>query len=273
MFEQNPARMHQVVNLIGKMIDSELDAEAVALARKLEAFQRRRGERRSFITTMQELLASHRPSAEMLEFLAELFNASNRETDYAQALLKLFELYCTKHDYQKAGECLDRAAEVDPYEPGHQKRLEALRGKIDDQRFNVIASRFTTVKKEEQEVKIQEPTLGAAALQDLMLQAEILVQYGMRSKAMERLQRIQELFPREEERNQDLQKLYIAAGIEPQYAKSATPSAPAPAASAISQRRQLRRRRRQARRPTSAVWREWLKSRANSITRGTRKEF
>jgi diguanylate cyclase (GGDEF)-like protein len=229
LFEQNPARMHQVVNLIGKMIDSELDAEAVALARKLEAFQRRRGERRSFITTMQELLASHRPSAEMLEFLAELFNASNRETDYAQALLKLFDLYCTKHDYQKAGECLDRAAEVDPYEPGHQKRLEALRGKIDDQRFNVIASRFTTVKKEEQAVKAPEPTLGAAALQDLMLQAEILVQYGMRSKAIERLQRIQELFPREEERNQDLQKLYMAAGIEPQYARSALPASAAAA--------------------------------------------
>ena len=70
MFEQNPARIHQVVNLIGNMIDSELDPEAVELARKLEAFQRRRGERRSFITTMQELLASHRPSTEMLEFLA-----------------------------------------------------------------------------------------------------------------------------------------------------------------------------------------------------------
>ncbi|MGA7560736.1 MAG: diguanylate cyclase [Terriglobales bacterium] len=234
MFEQNPARMHQVVSLIGKMIDSELDAEAVALARKLEAFQRRRGERRSFIATMQELLASHRPSAEMLEFLAELFNASNRETDYAQALLKLFDLYCSNHDYQKAGECLDRAAEVDPYEPGHQKRLATLQGKIDDQRFKVIASRFAaTEKKEEQEVKVKEPTLGAAALQDLMLQAEILVQYGMRSKAIERLQRIQELFPREEERNQELQKLYIAAGIEPQYAKSAS-AATTPAAAAAS---------------------------------------
>ena len=40
-----------------------------------------------------------------------------------------------------------------------------------------------------------------------MLQAEILVQYGMRTKAVERLQRIQELFPREEERNEDLQKV------------------------------------------------------------------
>jgi diguanylate cyclase (GGDEF)-like protein len=230
IFEHNPGRMHQLVDLIGQMIDSQLDAEAVALARKLEAFQRRRGERRSFITTMQELLASHRPSAEMLEFLAELFNASNREADYAQVLLKLFDLYCEKHDYQKAGECLDRAAEVDPYEPGHHTRLEALRGKINDERFNLIASRFTPVQKEKEQepaVKIQEPTLGAAALQDLMLQAEILVQYGMRSKAIERLQRIQELFPREEERNQELQKLYLAAGIQPQYAKSATPVAPA----------------------------------------------
>jgi diguanylate cyclase (GGDEF)-like protein len=216
MFERNPARIHQVLSLIGKMIDCELDSEAVTLARKLEAFQRRRGERRSFIATMQEILATHRPTVEMLEFLAELFNASNREADYAQALLKLFDLYCEKHNYQKAGECLDRAAEVDPYEPGHQKRVEMLRGKIDDQRFRVIAARFSTVKKEEQPaVKAAEPTLGAAALQDLMLQAEILVQYGMRSKAIERIQRIQELFPGEEQRNQDLQRLYISAGIEP----------------------------------------------------------
>ncbi|MGA7647124.1 MAG: diguanylate cyclase, partial [Terriglobales bacterium] len=47
------------------------------------------------------------------------------------------------------------------------------------------------------------------------------------------LQRIQELFPREEERNQELQKLYIAAGIEPQYAKSAS-AATTPAAAAAS---------------------------------------
>jgi diguanylate cyclase (GGDEF)-like protein len=232
MFERNPARIHQVLSLIGKMIDCELDNDAVTLARKLEVFQRRRGERRSFIATMQEILATHRPTVEMLEFLAELFNASNREADYAQALLKLFDLYCEKHDYMKAGECLDRAAEVDPYEPGHQTRVEMLRGKIDDQRFRVIAARFSTVKKEEQPtVKVTEPTLGAAALQDLMLQAEILVQYGMRSKAIERIQRIQELFPGEEQRNQDLQRLYISAGIEPArgVAAAAMPSA-APAA-------------------------------------------
>jgi len=228
LFEQNPGRLQQVVTLIGQMIDSEQDEEAVALARKLELFQRRRGERRAFVATMQDLTTGHRSSPEMLEFLSELFNSSNRENDYCQTLLKLFDLYVSTGNFQKAGECLDRAADVDPYEHGHQKRLELLRGKIPEDRFKVIASRLSQMNKSVPEtVRPEEPTLGAAALQDLMLQAEILVQYGMRSKAVERLQRIQELFPREEERNEDLQRLYLAAGITPKYAGSA-PVAPAP---------------------------------------------
>jgi diguanylate cyclase (GGDEF)-like protein len=74
--------------------------------------------------------------------------------------------------------------------------------------------------------------LGASTLQDLMLQAEILVQYGMRNKAVERLQRIQELFPREEERNEDLQRLYLSAGVTPSYAGSAPRGGVAAAAAA-----------------------------------------
>ena len=229
LFEQNPSRLQQVVTLIGQMVDCQQDADAVALARKLELFQRRRGERRAFVATMQDLVAGHRSSPEMLEFLSELFNSSNRETDYSQTLLKLFDLYIGTGNFEKAGECLDRAADVDPYERGHQKRLETLHGKIPDDRFKVIASRLSQLNKSVPEtVRAEEPTLGAAALQDLMLQAEILVQYGMRAKAVERLQRIQELFPREEERNEDLQRLYLAAGITPKYAGSA-PVAPAPA--------------------------------------------
>jgi diguanylate cyclase (GGDEF)-like protein len=181
---------------------------------------------------MQDLVGDHRSSPEMLEFLSELFNASNRETDYCQTLLKLFDLYVGTGNFEKAGECLDRAADVDPYERGHQKRLESLRGKISEDRFKLISSRLTQLNKSvPEQVRAEEPTLGAAALQDLMLQAEILVQYGMRSKAVERLQRIQELFPREEERNEDLQRLYLAAGITPRYA-GAAPAPPAAATNA-----------------------------------------
>src|SRR5256885_14331789 len=66
-----------------------------------------------------------------------------------------------------------------------------------------------------------------------MLQAEILVQYGMRNKAVERLQRIQELFPREEERNEDLQRLYMSAGVTPRYAGPAPVTAASPAVAPV----------------------------------------
>ncbi len=226
LFQQNPSRQQDVADLIGHLVDAQQDAEAVALARKLEHFQRNRGDRRAFVAMMQDVIAKHRGSPDLLEFMSELFNASNREGDYCQTLLKLFDLHCGMGNFAKAAECLDRAADVDAYEPGHQKRLEMLRGKIDENRFKAIASRFTSMAKTASEpAKTEGPTLGAAALQDLMLQAEILVQYGMRSKAIERLQRIQELFPHEEERNQDLQQLYLAAGMSPQRSESAPPPA------------------------------------------------
>jgi diguanylate cyclase (GGDEF)-like protein len=231
LFEQNPARVQQVIALIGQFLDANQDDAAVELARKLEQFQRRRGERRQFIAIMQDITGSHRPSSQMLEFLSELYNSSNRESDYCHTLLQLFDLYCGTKEFSKAAECLDRAAEVDPYEPGHLKRLEMLKGKVDEGRYKVIASRFSSAAKPvEEPVHAQEPTLGAGTLQDLMLQAEILVQYGMRNKAVERLQRIQELFPREEERNEDLQRLYMAAGVTPRYAGSAAIAPPAPSA-------------------------------------------
>ena len=219
LFKANPSRQQEVADLIGLLVDAQQDAEAVALARKLEQFQHNRGDRRAFVSMMQDVVAKHRGSPDLLEFMSELFNSSNREGDYCQTLLKLFDLHCSMGNYAKAAECLDRAADVDAYEPGHQKRLELLRGKIDESRYKVIASRFTSMAKTASEpAKTEGPTLGAAALQDLMLQAEILVQYGMRTKAIERLQRIQELFPREEERNQDLQQLYLAAGMTPHRA-------------------------------------------------------
>jgi len=232
LFEQNPSRLPQVTQLIGDMIDAQMDRDAVGLARKLEQFQRRRGERRAFLATMQDLVSRHRSSADLLEFLVELYNSSNRETDYCQTLLRLFDLYHKTGNFAKAGECLDRAAEVDPYEPGHQRRLEQLKGNLDETQFSAIASRLAPTggkKPTPETTETAEPSMGASALQDLMLQAEILVQYGMHAKAGERLQRIQELFPTEAEHNEELQRLYTAAGIAPPVtAKPVAASVPPP---------------------------------------------
>src|SRR5260370_13415193 len=159
--------------------------------------------------------------------MGEVLNGANREGDYWQTLLKLFDVYGGTGDFARAAECVDGEGEVDPYESGHAKRLEMLKGKIEEGKLKAIASRFTSAGPSAAEKAIEQgATVGASTLQELMLQAEILVQYGMRNKAVERLQRIQELFPREEERNEDLQRLYLAAGMTPSYAGSA----PRPAA-------------------------------------------
>jgi diguanylate cyclase (GGDEF)-like protein len=230
IFEQNPSRIEQVRDLIGGFLDAQLDREAVMLAEKLEHFQRRKGERRTFLSMMQDVVAGHRPSTEMLEFLAAQFNTANREADYCDTLLRLFDLYCKEGNFTKAGDALDRAAEIDPYESGHQKRLAMLKGKIEENRYQVIASRFNvTAAPEPVRNNTEEKTLGSGTLQDLMLQAEILVQYGMRNKALERLQRIQQLFPHEEERNQELRQLYLAAGLTPQGSGISSPAPSVPA--------------------------------------------
>ena len=93
LFEQNSNWMPQVTALIGQLVDAEQDEAAVSLARKLGQFQAKRGERRQFLAVMQEISA-RRASPEMLEFLSELFNGANREGDYCQTLLKLFDVYC-----------------------------------------------------------------------------------------------------------------------------------------------------------------------------------
>ena len=118
LFEENPSRVQEIANLIGLFIDGQQDAEAVALGRKLEQYHRRKGDRRAFLTMIQDIAARHRASPELLEFMGEQFNASNRESDYCQTLLKLFDLYCSVGNYAKAADSLDRAAEVDAYEPG-----------------------------------------------------------------------------------------------------------------------------------------------------------
>lgn len=221
LFEENPARTQEIAKLIGRFLDVEQDKDAVALAGKLAIYHQRKNDRRPFLAMMQEVTSKHRSSAEMLEFMSEQFNAANRENDYCQTLLKLFDLYCSMGDYNKAAEALDRAAEVDAYEHGHHKRLQLLKGKIDENHYKLIAQRFSGMADSvATPVVPEEKLLGAAALQDLMLQAEILVQYGMRSKALERLQRIQQLFPHEEEHNTALQQLYMTAGLVPTYASS-----------------------------------------------------
>jgi GGDEF domain-containing protein/tetratricopeptide (TPR) repeat protein len=244
LFEKDPQQLEEIASLVGVYLDVNDSRGALELAKKLEEHETNAGRRREFITSMFEMSERRMPLLGFTEYLVKLFDTANREHEYSRTLLKLFQLYYSAGKYGQAGEVLDRAAELDPYEPGHAKRLEMLRGRIDDNHFNRIANRFQHVEKKkavEEHAVVEEeaptPARGGESeptvLEDFILQAEIYLQYGMRSKALERLERVSKLFPREEQKNEKLRHLYISAGFTPSYevaaaaAKGSTRSAPA----------------------------------------------
>jgi diguanylate cyclase (GGDEF)-like protein len=222
-FERNPSQPEAVVRLIGQMLDSDQAQAAVALARRLEQEERRAGRLREHATAMSDLAAKYPPDTDFLEYLVELFNAANKEAEYGHTLLQLFELYYAAGNFLQAGDCLDRAAEVDPYMAGHKKRLEMLRGKIDERRLRSIADRISGVvtteggagKKQTRAASLAELSDDeSTVLEDLILQAEIFLQYELQSRALEKLQRIHKLFPEEHTRNEKLRNLYVSAGVD-----------------------------------------------------------
>jgi diguanylate cyclase (GGDEF)-like protein len=243
LYEKDAQQMEEVASLIGVYLDVNDTRGALELAKRLEESETVAGRRREFITSMFEMSDRRMGTLGFTEYLVKLFDTANREHEYSRTLVKLFQFYYAAGKYGQAGETLDRAAELDPYEPGHSKRLDMLRGRIDDQQYNRISNRFQRVgHKPQANAPVPEAAPVApprdsepSVLEDFILQAEIYLQYGMRSKALERLERVSKLFPREELKNEKLRHLYISAGFTPAYEVAAAvakatppPSSPTP---------------------------------------------
>lgn len=238
LFEKDPNQVDEVGKLIGVLLDDEAShAKAMELTQKLEGVMSKKNLRREFVNLIKDVIAKHPPGVEFLEFMVGVYNSANRESDYCETLVSLFQLYYAAGNFLKAADSLDRAVEVDPYQTGHAKRLEMLRGKIDQNRFSSIQNRMQVVGagaeaggEEKKDDFDKEPTV----LEDFLLQAEIFIQYGMRTKALERIERINKLFPREEEKNEKLSTLYKNAGFVPKYDTPAPAPAAAPGATPLS---------------------------------------
>lgn len=230
LFEQDPGQLNYLLRILGHLLDSGQAAEAVNLARRLAKYQQRAGRLREATSILGTLAAQHPPSIDFLEYLVELFNDASRELEYCQTLLQLFQLHYAGGNFLKASECLDRAAEVDPYVPGLNQKLEMLRGKVDDRHVRAIARRLSGAQREEPPVETVHDvaTRESTVLEDLMLQAEIFLQYSLRSRATERLERVRKLFPEEEFKNEKLRGLCARAGMPAKPAPATTVTAGAP---------------------------------------------
>jgi diguanylate cyclase (GGDEF)-like protein len=181
-----------------------------------------------FATLLDTVATKHPHSQGMMEFWAAVYSELNRETQYFEILMKLFDVYFNAGDYRKACESLERLVDIDAYDYRNQERLEKLRGHVDESFFKRVGGRLTkslptppashgaaSRSAPPPPNPSSEEARHAQALEDLIVQTEIFLQYSLQSKALERLQRIAGMFPGEEDRNPRLQNLYQMANWWP----------------------------------------------------------
>jgi diguanylate cyclase (GGDEF)-like protein len=204
-----------------------------------------------FTSHVEELGAKHPESLPVLEFWAALYSELNRESQYFEVLIKLFDANFNSGSFPKACEVLERLVDIDAYDYRNQQRVEKLRGHADEGFLNRITARMAksaTVTSNaappkvvaSQEVAeaapVSEEGRKMQALDDLIVQTEIFLQYSLLSKAVERLQKIAAMFPGEEERNARLQNLYQTANWWPKnQAKTDSATRPAAPAAALAE--------------------------------------
>jgi diguanylate cyclase (GGDEF)-like protein len=185
-----------------------------------------------FAAQMDGIGAKHTNSQPILEFWAALHNELNRESQYFEILIKLFDAYLNAGNVPKACDTLEKLVDIDPYDYRNQERLERLQGRADDAFLKRVAGRLAksgtigggsrSQPQETSSVRVTasptEEGRKAQALEDLIVQTEIFLQYSLQTKALERLQKIAAMFPGEEERHPRLRNLYELANWWPEGA-------------------------------------------------------
>jgi diguanylate cyclase (GGDEF)-like protein len=193
-----------------------------------------------FASAVDQLVGAFPKSLRLAQFWAAFYGEINRESKYFDAQVRLFDLNLANDQLPGACEALERLVEIDPYDGRNQERLDMLKGRASDEFLSRVKSRLSNAATHSSGAPVQEPQRGKSGeqstslldevqsgqtLEDLLVQAEIFVQYSLQSKAIERLQRIAELFPGEEENNERLQGLFEAAHWWPE--EGAAPRRPA----------------------------------------------
>jgi diguanylate cyclase (GGDEF)-like protein len=238
-YKQKPDSFGKLFELAGAYIRAGQDAKAASLMVQTKEWMRAARREVELCSQLDSLAAANPGSVALAEVVARLYEELNRETKYFDALVRLFDLYLGANRMKEACDTLDRLVDIDPYDYRNQERIAKLEGKVDPGFLQNILSRaakaatistrtdgFSGAGSDQagSAGPITEEARAQQALEDLIVQVEIFLQYSLQSKAVERLGRIAELFPGEEEKNERLRALYDRANWWP---KGAPPKAPA----------------------------------------------
>src|SRR5208282_2606109 len=231
-----------------RQVEAGEEAVAVKSLEKIRALATATKKEDAFNAAFESLLGAHANSIPLHEYAGRYYNEINRETKYFGVLTKLFDLYLEKGNIKGACDALDRLVEIDPYDNNHAERLGRLDGKADAAYVSSFRARLTKTAGSSAPVVTTRTHFGEGAgaaagqaadknlqrtqtLEDMIVQTEIFLQYSLEAKAKERLQKIAEQFPGDEERNERLRALYEQAKWWPAGSKM-QPRAPAAAATA-----------------------------------------
>jgi tetratricopeptide (TPR) repeat protein/GGDEF domain-containing protein len=246
-----PETASRIFDLAERYLTAHKDAEAVDVLQKGQEKMGAAHRENDFAARLDTLVDGHPGSIALVEFLATAYAQLNRETKYFDALVRLFDLYVAAGDMRHASETFEVLVDIDPYDARNQKRFRQIEAHVDPAFLSHMRSRLGQTAAHAAETPppaTQSATQPASeeqapqpTLEDLMVQAEIFLQYSLQSKAVERLQKIAELFPGEENRNQRVRNLYQLANWWPEGSgkrqappaeRPASPAAPSTAESA-----------------------------------------
>ena len=221
------------------------DAKAVEILTGLKRRMFADKRQNDFATQMDSVGAKHPTSQPILEFWAALYNELNRESQYFEILIKLFDVYLNSGNVAKACDAIEKLVDIDAYDHRNQERIERMRGHADEGFLKRLEARLAKSGSVGAQNAAQPHASGSEggsasqavteegrkmqALEDLIVQTEIFLQYSLQAKALERLQKIAAMFPGEEERHPRLRNLYQLANWWPQGAPKAKAPEPAPA--------------------------------------------
>ena len=227
------------------------DGKAVEILLKLKRRMFADKKQNEFATQMDAVGGKHLDSQAILEFWAALHNELNRESQYFDILIKLFDAYLGADNVARACDTIEKLLDIDPYDHRNQERIEKLRGRADDGFLGRVAGRIAkSGNTGGGHAAPSRPSLSgggggggtppamveeskkAQALEDLIVQTEIFLQYSLQAKALERLQKIAAMFPGEEEKYPRLRNLYQTANWWPKGAPKAKTPEPVVAAAA-----------------------------------------
>jgi diguanylate cyclase (GGDEF)-like protein len=241
---EKPEGFERLFDLTDKYFAAGADESAIAVLEQTKEWMFAARAETAFASRLDQIVAGHPKSLPLIEFWAKLYDQLNREVKYFDALICLFDLDFERNKISEACDALDRLVEIDPYDYRIHERIARLEGKATPAFLRSINMRAAKVAGGSQTQANATGGLGDSArapateeeksqraLDDLIVQAEIFLQYSLQSKAIERLERIADMFPGQEAKNERLRALYERANWWPKGSQArpqpvASPSAP-----------------------------------------------